>query len=448
MHVHRIDFSATPTPNNTAQYSLPIFDELKQTLSNAKTEMDDHFDGPQNEEFSKFWKEFDPFRHERIIAANMGNTINVSNSWLKCHELTSHFSLLGFPSIVHFDNAALPGAFIASVHHNAVVTGVPYAWYASSLYDTSQRPGHLRATQRTLSPLRDKYRLFTNYRSHWLMSTNNNGDVLVAANQLDFVTKLSDKHVNLYTSDLGFDVSDDYNKQERLHLPVNCGQILTGLLTLAPGGNFIIKQYTTFEPATISFMYALSQMFVEFYICKPVTSRRVNSETYLVGKGYRPKQTYIDAFFARIRGTVGYEVPLFAVADYPPIFLTEVLTFSKLLCARQVSAIETNIALTQQSIMLHSNFAGPPRHTPIVVTTIKQFSSEVAQWYVRHPILPIAHRDMLQMFDSLRQRWNAKRTRQHQYNGHKKTRHRPQGSQGSRKSRRSSATGSWRRAAK
>ena len=47
------------------------------------------------------------------------------------------------------------------------------------------------------------------------------------------------------------------------------------------------KQYMTFEMTTISIMYSLSQMFDEFYLCKPYTSREANSETFLVGKGFK-----------------------------------------------------------------------------------------------------------------------------------------------------------------
>jgi hypothetical protein len=68
------------------------------------------------------------------------------------------------------------------------------------------------------------------------MHDNNNGDVLVEANQVDFCKQLGGK-VDLYTSDLGFDVSSDYNNQELIQLPANIGQILTGLLTLKKGGS-------------------------------------------------------------------------------------------------------------------------------------------------------------------------------------------------------------------
>lgn len=473
---------AAPEPTNSKHYRIAAFDVLKEQLGTSKTAMDDHFEGRSRDDFAKFWKEFDPFRHERVIAANMGNTMNVSNSWLKCHELVAHFHLFVVGRmLVHVDNAALPGAFIANMHHNAMVTNTPYTWFASSLHDVSggeerspqllhetrgagreteeqprprelaraardQRPAY-DTSSRTMSPLKDKYRLFANYPAHWLMTEKNNGDVLIPANQSDFQARLADKGVNLYTSDLGFDVSSDYNKQEQMHLPVNCGQILTGLLTLQHGGNFLIKQYTTFEPATIGFMFALSHMFDEFFICKPVTSRVVNSETYLVGRGFRKNAAggtsanlltakYTDAFFARIRGDVEYDVPMFALADYSAKFLAEITKFSSDLCARQIKLIEQNIKLTLQTMNSQASYKVSPRDAPIVVEAQRKHAAEIVAWYVKYPILPIAHRDMLRMKDNLRQGWATPRKRR---TGHENGRDKW------RRNKRSSSDSNWRR---
>jgi hypothetical protein len=58
-------------------------------------------------------------------------------------------------------------------------------------------------------------------------------------------------------------------------------------MTLKIGGSFIAKQYTFFETFTWNLIIIYAQMFDEFYICKPLTSRPYNGEIYLVGKGFR-----------------------------------------------------------------------------------------------------------------------------------------------------------------
>ena len=91
----------------------------------------------------------------------------------------------------------------------------------------------------------------------------------------------------LYTSDVGIDVTGDYAGQEENTSAINYGQIISGLLALAPGGNFVTKQYTFFTPFSRSLIALVASFFEETYITKPATSRPGNSEVYLVGKGFK-----------------------------------------------------------------------------------------------------------------------------------------------------------------
>ena len=92
---------------------------------------------------------------------------------------------------------------------------------------------------------------------------------------------------SLYTSDAGIDVGGDFNRQEELTALLNYGQVLCGVLALAPGGHLVTKQYTFFTPFSRSLIALLAALFDELYIVKPLTSRPSNSEIYLVGKGFR-----------------------------------------------------------------------------------------------------------------------------------------------------------------
>jgi hypothetical protein len=59
------------------------------------------------------------------------------------------------------------------------------------------------------------------------------------------------------------------------------------LAVLKQGGNLVVKHYTLFEPFTIKYLTILSQLFDTMYITKPLSSKRTNSEVYIVCKGYK-----------------------------------------------------------------------------------------------------------------------------------------------------------------
>jgi len=398
--------------DNTRKYRIKSLDVCKDDLSNTKSKLDDEY---KKYKFAAYWSNFDPFKYEKNTVAVIGNTLNVSNAWLKCFELILAYDLIkeidaplgdknsptynSTSTFLHFDNAAFPGSFVIATHHlvNTLYSSVAakYVWRASSL---------LNANEQNAEPLEDKYGLYNNYKNHWLMHADNNGDVLVENNQLDFHKQLGGK-VNLYTSDLGFDVSSDYNNQELIQLPANVGQILTGLLTLKKGGSFITKQYTTFEPATISVMYAVSYFFDEFYLCKPYTSRMANSETYLVGKGFKGNATldhpYIKAMFDRISNRIDIKIPIFDASLYPKLYLSTIIKSAKDLTNTQIEKLDADIDRVNKCLI--NRHKGNPRDNPVVSDFYESVEPLIEEWYQLCNILPIADEKKLKMNDALKQ---------------------------------------------
>lgn len=387
---------------NTRKYRIKSLDVSKSNLTFSKSKLDAEYKKPR---FAMYWSNFDPFKYERGNVATIGNTINVSNAWLKCFEIILSYDLIASINsdsrqiFIHFDNAAFPGSFIVSTHHlvNTLYEKMAgkYIWRASSL---------LNANEQNTSPLEDKYGLYNKYRDHWLMHDGNNGDVLVESNQIDFCKQLGGQ-VNLYTSDLGFDVSSDYNNQELIQLPANIGQILTGLLTLKKGGSFVTKQYTTFEPATVSVMYAVSYFFEEFYLCKPYTSRMANSETYLVGKGFKGgvylEHPYIRALFDRISNRVEIEIPIFDATVFPKEYLSTIINSAKELSESQIEKLELDIKRVNKC--LGSKYRGPPKEEPTVKEFYTTIEPDIQKWFMDNPILPIPDVKKLDMHDALGQ---------------------------------------------
>jgi hypothetical protein len=256
----------------------------KVALSTTKNKYDEPYEkyGKKFVSITRHFELSSQFKHD---VARMYNTPNVSNAWLKAYEIFSQYKL--FPvnaeSFVYFDNAAFPGSFVLAAHHyvKTQCNIKNFQWYASSILDTAQ--------------LEDSYELYKNYPENWVMDEKNNGDVTISYNQMQFQNRLG-KRVDLYTSDLGFDVSKDYNNQETLHANANLGQILTGLLVLKDGGSLVTKQYTFFEPFTVSLIGCLTFVFRELKIIKPMFSKPGNSEVYIFGRGYRYDPVVINIF--------------------------------------------------------------------------------------------------------------------------------------------------------
>jgi hypothetical protein len=394
--------AATNTPKVNAEqlYQIGALIKIRDELNASKSKLDALF---SKEEFQAVWNGCDPFKIEKKRFAQIANAQHVSNAWLKCYEMICYYKLIPTAErkdpFLHFDNAAFPGSFILAAHHFAVTRTaslsetnlvqdvtklVRYEWRGSSLIEQNE----LNA-----APISDKYGLYRNYKDNWLMSAQNNGDVLLRANQEDFMARLA-HGADLYTSDLGFDVSSDFNNQELIQCPANIGQIISGLLTLREGGNFITKQYSIFEPITISIMYAAAHFFEKFYLCKPATSRAANSETYLVGIGFKmPKDyvgddiidhPYIAAMFNRIE--TKSVVPLFLPEDYPKGFLKGIRDVAQELASSQIEKIEADIKRYE---------SGDPT---VVSEFIASIEPDIEEWYAANYVVPISDELQLNAF--------------------------------------------------
>ncbi len=64
-------------------------------------------------------------------------------------------------------------------------------------------------------------------------------------------------------------------------------EMVTALGVLATGGSFILKAFTLFEHPTVCALYLMGALFGEVHVYKPATSKPGNSETYIVGKGFK-----------------------------------------------------------------------------------------------------------------------------------------------------------------
>jgi 23S rRNA U2552 (ribose-2'-O)-methylase RlmE/FtsJ len=339
----KVEIGGVAVDNKPIAACLRKLAKIKADLAHSKNGLDDKF---KTNGFEKKWKAFDPFSQEKIFVGIISNNYNVSNAWLKCYEILAYYShyygiFAESKTVNHFDNAAFPGSFILAAHHYFnTKTKIIYDWRASSLIEKNLEDAE---------PLEDKYKLWANYPNKWLMSDKMNGDVLVEKNIYNFPKLLESSgcgKVDLYTSDLGFDVSSDYNNQELMQCAANIGQIVVGIQSLKVGGMLVTKQYMFFEPITLSVIYHVSKLFKTFHICKPYTSRQANSEIYLVGLEFLgDEDSYITQLFIdkinEIRDTNAY-TPI--DDEYKTIpYMNKIVDASEVIFGRQIEKINLDI---------------------------------------------------------------------------------------------------------
>ena len=92
--------------------------------------------------------------------------------------------------------------------------------------------------------------------------------------------------MDIITADGGIDVSNDFNKQEKLVSKLLVAEIIYAVTMQKKGGHFILKIFDIFSKLTVDMLYLLSSLYSEVYITKPYTSRLANSEKYIVCKNF------------------------------------------------------------------------------------------------------------------------------------------------------------------
>lgn len=201
---------------------------------------------------------------------------NISNAFLKALELFNQVKRPLSNNDLLFDNASLPGDFIRAW----LYLGGSKNWRANSLLSKNA--------------LEDRFNLLKENPKQWMMSTGMDGDVTSLKNILNIVKTLEEEkwQPTIYISDLGFKINNPF-KEEDEHFWPNFGQILLGLKILKPGKDsvFIIKMFSGLENKSQFLIQTCLQAFDILQICKPETSKRDNSEIYIIGIGYKGYDT-------------------------------------------------------------------------------------------------------------------------------------------------------------
>lgn len=115
---------------------------------------------------------------------------------------------------------------------------------------------------------------------------------VVYADLLDGDAALADPDArfDLVTADGACDMDHAFLEEE--HLPLLVAQARIACTRCEVGGNVVIKFYEGCHPATLAVLASLTQCFKSVAVLKPNSSRPVNSERYVVGRGRLPDQPF------------------------------------------------------------------------------------------------------------------------------------------------------------
>lgn len=369
--------------------SLPLIVEIplsitewSRKLQTTKTKLDKYYsDSEKGKLFNKIIRLFDPFRDTKYKISSEFEGQHVSNAWMKFWELLFYFKLIPrkdkLASFSVFCNACLPGSDILAINHFiSVKTRIKMMdWNASSLFDKSC--------------LQDDYNLHKNYPDKWISSEDTNGNVLCMRTQ-ELIDEKIGKTKGLYTSDLGFDVSSDYNAQESLHAPYNLGQIVSACISLCDGGNMVIKMYTFFTPFSLSLLTILSVLFEQIYITKPVTSKVTNSEIYIVGIGYGHRKVIVDYLIKRLENISVDKSPFVNTSD-----ISNWNSYQTVFSSACTQIFGEQIKSIDHSIRLFEKYGDKINKSRKEVDDIYNSFSIVDKWYIDYPLKKLRPEDRL-----------------------------------------------------
>ena len=117
---------------------------------------------------------------------------------------------------------------------------------------------------------------------------DNTGDLFKEININDFINQsIKLGKCDLITADGGFDVSNDYLKQEQISFRLIYCQVITAIGSLKLNGNFVCKLFDIYTLPTVQLIYLLKQSFEYIHIYKPLMSRPCNSEKYIICMNFK-----------------------------------------------------------------------------------------------------------------------------------------------------------------
>ena len=116
-------------------------------------------------------------------------------------------------------------------------------------------------------------------------NAKDNGDLTNPKTIINFSNEIKNK-AHFITADGGFDTNNE-NLQEQETFDLVLGQIVAAISVQEHGGNFVLKIFESYTILLTKLIYILCGLYEEVYIMKPLTSRKSNSEKYIICKNFK-----------------------------------------------------------------------------------------------------------------------------------------------------------------
>lgn len=203
----------------------------------------------------------------------------LSRSYFKMIEMHNDYNIckMNLNTIKVAFIAEAPGGFIEAF--NKIRTQYDDIYYGISLIDniTNNIP--------TWYNLKKKIKYNLNLK---LLSGNDNtGNIYKLINIFNFISNIGINSCDIVTADGGFDFTNDYINQEYNFTRLFFCEIILALNLQKLGGNFIIKCFDLTNILTIKIFYILCHYYEKIIITKLNTSRKTNSERYIICKNFK-----------------------------------------------------------------------------------------------------------------------------------------------------------------
>ena len=186
--------------------------------------------------------------------------------------------------------------------------------------------------------------IISNLNNKLFYGENNSGDIYQLEISKGFINYINNNLCTLITADGGFDYSNDYKSPEDSSYRLIFSEIYIALNIQENKGNFIIKMFDLFNYKTIQLLYILYICYDKITIHKPSTSRRSNSEKYVICSCFNGCNSNILKIMERV-----YDKPDDLILYIPDSFIKEIMEYNDIFINNQISSIKGIIKDTMVS---------------------------------------------------------------------------------------------------
>ncbi|KAH8232989.1 hypothetical protein KR026_002581, partial [Drosophila bipectinata] len=324
-------------------YQFDALQGLGTQLNAVKSRLNDY----STQEWSAHTNRRDPSGEVSWRLKNETKAEFVTVAWCKFFECLHRYPLIKNPVVNTLHLCEAPGAFIASLNH-----------YLHSTYKEDEIRWRWRST--TLNPYYEGNALnemITDDRfifhtlDNWLFHKDLTGNLLNVSNIESMAARCAEDFqdkVDLITADGSIDCAAQPDLQEEIVVRLFFAEVFSALKILSAGGNFVVKMFTLFEACSVSLLYMLNCIFHQVHIFKPATSKRGNSEVYVICLEYQKDTPGLGRILEAIQAKLEQPndtmvMPLFARSHIPQDFLMQHEIACRLYAKMQSDAIEGSI---------------------------------------------------------------------------------------------------------